>query len=122
MERFMERFNVGDIICKDKTSVPYTVEDIDVVSSIIPKYKLVEGNFKFWDYCIGWKKLVTPDDALRYGEVLTDDEFKCDILDYTGFQIAETNYHRIRTIQYDNRIFYHKMVNGEVVEFKELTA
>lgn len=25
-------FNVGDIICKDETSVPYTVEDIDVVS------------------------------------------------------------------------------------------
>ena len=117
----MERFNVGDIICKDETSVPYTVTEIDALTCTMPKYKLTQGDFSFWDYCIGWKKLVTPDDALRYGEVLTDDEFECDILDYTGFQIAETNYHRIRTIRYEYRIFYHKMINGEVVEFKELT-
>ena len=109
----MERFNVGDIICKDETSVPYTVEDIDVISGPMPKYKLVEGNFKFWDYCIGWKKLVTPDDALRYGNILTDDSYYVDGLNGGS--------HRIRTISYDNRIFYHKMVNGEVVEFKELT-
>lgn len=107
-------FNVGDIICKDETSVPYTVEDIDVVSDPMPKYKLIEGNFKFWDYCIGWKKLVTPDEALRYGEVLTDDSYYVDGLNGGS--------HRIRTISYDNRIFYHKMVNGEVVEFKELTV
>ena len=107
-------FNVGDIICKDETSVPYTVEDIDVVSGPMPKYKLIEGNFKFWDYCIGWKKLVTPDEALRYGEVLTDDSYYVDGLNGGS--------HRIRTISYDNRIFYHKMVNGEVVEFKELTV
>lgn len=107
-------FNVGDIICKDETSVPYTVEDIDVVSDSMPKYKLIEGNFKFWDYCIGWKKLVTPDEALRYGEVLTDDSYYVDGLNGGS--------HRIRTISYDNRIFYHKMVNGEVVEFKELTV
>lgn len=107
-------FNVGDIICKDETSVPYTVEDIDVVSVPMPKYKLIEGNFKFWDYCIGWKKLVTPDDTLRYGEVLTDDSYYVDGLNGGS--------HRIRTISYGNRIFYHKMVNGEVVEFKELTV
>ena len=110
----MERFNVGDIICKDETSVPYTVEDIDVISGPMPKYKLVEGNFKFWDYCIGWKKLVTPDDALRYGNILTDDSYYVDGLNGGS--------HRIRTISYDNRIFYHKMVNGEVVEFKELES
>ena len=118
----MERFNVGDIICKDETNVPCTVTEIDTLTCIIPKYKLTQGDFSFWDYCIGWKKLVTPDESLRYGEVLTDDEFECDILDYTGFQIAETNYYRIRTIRYEYRIFYHKMVNGEVVEFKELTV
>ena len=115
-------FNVGDIICKDETSVPYTVDEIDYVSGPMPKYKLVDGNFKFWDYCIGWKKVAIEDDVLRCGNVLTDDEFECDILDYTSFQISEINYHRIRTIRYDNRIFYHKMMNGEVVEFKELTV
>ena len=118
----MAKFDIGDIICKDEISVPYTVTDIDEVSGAVIKYELTQGDFSFWDYCIGWKKLVTPDDALRYGDILTDDEFECDILDYTGFQIAETNYHRIRTIRYEYRIFYHKMVNGEVVEFKELTV
>ena len=118
----MAKFDIGDIVCKDETSVPYTVTDIDEVSGPVIKYELTQGNFIFWDCCIGWKKLVTPDEALRYGEVLTDNEFECDILDYTGFQIAETNYHRIRTIRYEYRIFYHKMVNGEVVKFKELTV
>ena len=110
-------FNIGDIICKDESSVPYTVEDIDIVTGPMPKYKLSNGNFKFWEYCIGWKKLVTSDDVLRYGDVLTDDNL------YTiEFCPKKENYTRIRTIRYDNRIFYHKMVNGEVVEFKELTV
>ena len=106
----MERFNVGDIICKDESSAPYRVTEIDTLTCIIPKYKLIQDDFSFWDYCIGWKKVVTPDDALRYGEVLTDDMFS----DGIGW------HYRIRTISYDNRIFYHKMVNGEVVEFKGL--
>lgn len=108
----MERFNVGDIICKDETSVPYTVTDIDEVSGPVIKYELTQGNFSFWDYCIGWKKLVTPDDALRYGEVLTDDRYT----------LGVSWHYRIRTIRYESRIFYHKMMNGEVVEFKELTV
>ena len=111
----MERFNVGDIICKDETSVPSTVTDIDEVSGPVIKYELTQGNFIFWDYCIGWKKLVTPDDVLRYGEILTDDEFA----EQDNLSLCY-KYSRIRTIRYDNRIFYHKMVNGEVVEFKEL--
>ena len=113
----MERFNVGDIIRKDETSVPYTVEDIDVISGPMPKYKLVDGNFKFWDYCIGWKKLVTEDEALRYGEVLTDDMV---FGKPQGTSVLDIDWIRIRTILYESCIFYHKMVNGEVVEFKEL--
>jgi|SRR5699024_2538440 len=111
----MKRFNIGDIICKNESSVPYTVEDIDVISGPMPKYKLVDCNFKFLDYCIGWKKVVVDDEALRYGEVLTDDRL-CYVR--TGPMVNI----RIRTISYDNRIFYHKMINGEVVEFKELIA
>lgn len=111
----MAKFNIGDIICKDYTSVPYTVEDIDVISGSMPKYKLTQGNFSFWDYCIGWKKLATPDEALRYGEVLTDD------MNYVCRAEGDLDI-RIRTIRYEYRIFYHKMVNGEVVEFKELTV
>lgn len=115
----MERFNVGDIIYKDESSVPYTVTDIDEVSMPMPKYKLVQGNFSFWDYCIGWKKLATPDDALRYGEVLTDDMV---FGKPQGKSVLDMDWIRIRTIRYESRIFYHKMVNGEVVEFKELAV
>ena len=111
----MAKFDIGDIICKNEGSVPYTVSDIDEVSGPMPKYKLTQGDFSFWDYCIGWKKLVTPDDALRYGEALTDD------INYVCRAEGDLDI-RIRTIRYDNRIFYHKMVNGEGVEFKELTT
>ena len=110
----MERFNVGDIICKDESSAPYRVTEIDTLTCIMPKYKLTQGDFSFWDYCIGWKKLVTPDDVLRYGKVLTDD-MNCVCRAEGDLDI------RIRTIRYEYRIFYHKMVNGEVVKFKELT-
>lgn len=110
-------FDIGDIVCKDEVSVPYTVAEIDFVTGTMPKYKLVQGNFIFWDYCIGWKKLVTPDESLRYGEVLTDDELHYEL---KGHVTICPIHKRIRTIRYDNRIFYHKMVNGEVVEFKEL--
>lgn len=109
----MAKFNIGDIVCKDYTSVPYTVEDIDVISGSMPKYKLTQDDFSFWDYCIGWKKLVTPDDALRYGEILTDDIFDLGS-DWKNYDV------RIRTIRYESHIFYHKMENGEVIEFKEL--
>lgn len=118
-------FNIGDkVYNKEQPSEIYQVIEVDAVTSYIPNYTLVsEEGYTFESFCLGdWRKVVTPIDVLRYGEVLTDDEFECDILDSTGFQIAETNYYRIRTIQYDNRIFYHKMVNGEVVEFKELTV
>lgn len=111
----MVKFNVGDIICKDESSVPYMVTDIDTLTCPMSKYKLIQCDFSFWDYCIGWKKLVTPDDALRYGEVLTDD------MNYVCRAEGDLDI-RIRTIRYENRIFYHKMVNGEVVEFKELTV
>ena len=109
----MAKFDIGDIICKDEVSVPYTVAEIDFVTGPMPKYKLTQGNFIFLDYCIGWKKLVTPDESLRYGEVLTDEEIHC-------FPNGKEGWVRIRTIRYESRIFYHKMVNGEVVEFKEL--
>lgn len=111
----MAKFNVGDIICKDESSVPYTVTDIDEISGPVTKYELMQDNFIFWDYCIGWKKLVTADDVLRYGEILTDD------MNYACRSDRDWDI-RIRTIRYESRIFYHKMVNGEVVEFKELTV
>ena len=115
-------FNIGDIIYKNESSVPYTVQDIDYVSGPMPKYKLFQGDFYFWDYCIGWKKVVTFDDVIRYGNVLTDDVFEKRITNDSECDLIRIDYIRIRTILYDNRIFYNKMVNGKPVEFKELTT
>ena len=112
----MERFNVGDIICKDETSVPYTVEDIDTVTEPMPKYKLTQGGFSFWDYCLGWKKLVSKFEVLNKGKLLTYDSFN------ENHPWDSNVYTEISTILYDNRIFYVKQVDYEVVEFKELTV
>lgn len=109
-------FNIGDIICKDESSVPYTVEDIDYVSGPMPKYKVFQGDFYFWDYCIGWKKVATEDEVLNKGKLLTYDSFN------ESHPWDSNVYTEISTILYDNRIFYVKQVDYEVVEFKELTV
>ena len=50
-------------------------------------------------------------DVLRYGRYLTDDLFDEDRI----------NYHcRIRTIDYEGKIIFHKMINGKTVEFEVL--
>lgn len=108
----MANFNIGDKVKHPAMDGWYEVIEVDEITQILPQYK-VKDNFKtFWDYCIDWIKFVSPDDSLRYGNILTDDMFS----DGIGW------HYRIRTISYDNRIFYHKMINGEVVEFKELTV
>ena len=110
----MAKFDIGDIVKHPAMDGWYEVIEVDEITQILPHYK-VKDNFKtFWDYCIGWIKFVIPDDSLRYGNILTDDIYYVDGLNGGS--------HRIRTISYDNRIFYHKMVDGEVVEFKELTT
>lgn len=114
-------FNIGDkVYNKEEPNKIYKVVDVNTVTSYIPNYTLYneEEGCTFESFCLeGWHKVVTSDEVLRYGEVLTDDNL------YTmEFFPKKENCTRIRTISYDNRIFYHKMVNGEVVEFKELTV
>lgn len=49
-------------------------------------------------------------DILRYGTILTDDE----LWDETDACV------RIKIVSYEDNIYYIKMVNGEVVEFKKV--
>jgi hypothetical protein len=53
------------------------------------------------------------DDVLRYGAIITDDQLydRCDDM------AAEV---RIRLASYENVIYYIKMVNGEIEEFKKV--
>lgn len=49
-------------------------------------------------------------DILRYGTILTDDEL-CDETDACV---------RIKIVSYEQAVYYIKMVNGEVVDFKKV--
>lgn len=55
----------------------------------------------------------SANDILRYGTILTDDE----LFDRCDDMAAEV---RIRLFSYENTIYYIKMINGEVEEFKKV--
>lgn len=113
----MPFFNVGDkVYNKEHPDKIYTIKERTDITHCIPNYILIDEKGKeLNNFCVGWVKWVTSDDVLRYGEVLTDD------MNYVCRAEGDLDI-RIRTIRYEYRIFYHKMVNGEVVEFKELTV
>ena len=73
----------------------------------INKFRDVEDGFEFPLYLID---KVAPEDVLRYGEIVTDESY---IL-YSGQNV------RIRIISYNDYIYYHKMTDGEVVDFKPI--
>ena len=56
---------------------------------------------------------VTDKDVLRYGEVIVDENL-------VDFAIDGKNYVRIRIISYNDYIYYHKMADGKVVDFKPI--
>ena len=53
---------------------------------------------------------VTDKDVLRYGEIISDESFVL----YSGQNV------RIRIFSYNDYIYYHKMADGEVVDFKNI--
>ena len=53
---------------------------------------------------------VTDKDVLRYGEIISDESFVL----YSGQNV------RIRIFSYNDYIYYHKMTDGEVVDFKPI--
>ena len=67
----------------------------------------VEDGYSFPLYLIDE---VTDKDVLRYGEIINDESFVL----YSGQNV------RIRIISYNDYIYYHKMADGEVVDFKPI--
>lgn len=53
------------------------------------------------------------ENVLRYGRVITDDTFGKTVTEF-----GQRNEIRIRLISYCDKLYYHKMINGEVVDFK----
>ena len=67
----------------------------------------VEDGYVFPLYLID---KVIDKDVLRYGEIINDESFVL----YSGQNV------RIRIISYNDYIYYHKMADGEVVDFKSI--
>ena len=67
----------------------------------------VEDGYKFPLYLIDE---VTDKDVLRYGEIINDENFVL----YSGQNV------RIRIFSYNDYIYYHKMADSEVVDFKPI--
>lgn len=67
----------------------------------------VEDGYVFPLYLID---KITDKDVLRYGEIINDESFVL----YSGQNV------RIRIISYNDCIYYHKMTDGEVVDFKPI--
>ena len=76
----------------------------------ISGFRDVEDGFDLPLYLID---KVTDKDVLRYGEVVVDENL-------VDFAIDDKNYVRIRIFSYNDYIYYHKMVDGEVVDFKPI--
>ena len=73
----------------------------------ISGFRDVEDGFDFPLYLID---KVTDKDVLRYGEIINDESFVL----YSGQNV------RIRIFSYNDYIYYIKMVDGEVKEFKKV--
>ena len=85
--------------------------DINTLSNgYIPAYAF---NGFFVPACVFKADDVNTNDVLRYGTILTDDGL------YDHYYSMD-KYVRIRIIAYNGIIYYHKMVNGEIVEFKKV--
>ena len=67
----------------------------------------VEDGYVFPSYLIDE---ITNKDVLRYGEIINDESYVL----YSGQNV------RIRIISYNDYIYYHKMADGEVVDFKPI--
>ena len=77
------------------------------VYKYVSSFRDVEDDFVFPLYLID---KVTDKDVLRYGEIINDESFVL----YSGQNV------RIRIISYNDYIYYHKMADGEVVDFKPI--
>lgn len=77
------------------------------VCKYVSSFRDIEDGFDFPLYLID---KITDKDVLRYGEIINDESFVL----YSGQNV------RIRIISYNDSIYYIKMVNGEIEEFKKV--
>lgn len=105
-----------------RESIPYIANDKHVygvdktwkgwgqvrdVFKYVSSFRDVEDGYDLPLYLID---KVTDKDVLRYGEIINDESFVL----YSGQNV------RIRIFSYNDYIYYIKMVDGEVKEFKKV--
>lgn len=117
----MNKFNIGDEVVSiwepDKVG---TIKSIDTMSHPEPKYTIVYPNGdEYANYGACFKLVASVDDVLEKGKILVEEEFWYDEETEWGIDVATCA--KILIVSYSNRIFYHKVINGETAEFKELT-
>ena len=61
---------------------------------------------KEWVFCYG----VCEKDALRYGEIILDEIYNT----------WDGHLYRLRAIRYKGKLYWHKMVDGKLMEFRGL--
>lgn len=106
----MEKFNIGNHVkSKDSTTI-YKVIGVDDITQDVLYYKLTDGTNYIWEHNYNLEKVVFERDVLSYGKIIVDNNFKTNDL----------NYIRIRIISFEGKIYYHRMCNGEIKEFKEI--
>ncbi len=77
------------------------------VYKYINYFRDIEDDYEFPLYLID---KVTDKDVIRYGEIINDE----------SFVLSDGQNVRIRIFSHNNYIYYHKMVDGEVVDFKPI--
>ena len=119
----MTKFNIGDCVTINGYDGVFKITGVDCLSSPLVKYSLDRsyGNGN-WVYESNLKKYVSEEEVLHYGKILVDEEFaginKDMFIIKTDYD--DLKYIRIRVIFYEDNIYYHKMENGEVIEFGEI--
>ena len=63
-------------------------------------------NNKEWAFCDG----VCEKDMLRYGEIIVDEIYNT----------WDGHLYRLRAIRYEGKLYWHKMVDGRLMEFRGL--
>ena len=63
-------------------------------------------NNKEWASCYG----ACEKDVLRYGEIIVDEIYNT----------WDGHLYRLRAIRYEGKLYWHKMVDGKLMEFRKL--
>lgn len=93
--------------------------EVDVEGDMSGKYYSVDNYavpsylFENLDNSMSWDMGAASDNLLRYGKIIADEQ----LYDRADEMAANV---RIRIIKYNDGLYYHKMVNGQVDEIRIL--